>query len=66
MPLQPSNFHCPVCGWKKTVVPLSDASSPDEWFDQCPECPNDRLQVTPASAVEVWRIKLLRMLGLQR
>ncbi|WP_397449975.1 hypothetical protein [Pseudomonas sp. NA-150] len=67
MPLPPraSNFNCPACGWKKTVVPSSAASSPTEGFSQCPECPNERLQVTPASAAEVWRIKLARLLGLR-
>jgi len=66
MPPRPFTFSCPACGWKKTVAPLSDALSPNEWFSQCPKCPNERLQMTPASKVDVMLIRLERLLGARR
>jgi len=32
MPPRPFTFVCDNCGWKQTVVPLSDALRPGEWF----------------------------------
>lgn len=44
----PSTYHCPACGWSKTVAPRSDAWMPDELFTACPVCQHQPLTCRPA------------------
>lgn len=65
MPIRPFpvTYHCPRCGWSKTVHPRSDALIPGEFFDVCPDCgcplPDCRLAVLPRSPLYFLR-RLLR------
>jgi len=54
MPVKPHPFtvRCPVCSWKKTVAPKSDALMPGEWFERCPKCRNENLEKSSASIFE--------------
>lgn len=45
MPPRPFTFVCDNCGWKQTVVPLSDALRPGEWFERCPKCGSKELRM---------------------
>ena len=41
MPVRPSprRYRCSVCGWSKTVAPVSDVLMPGhDYFDMCPRC----------------------------
>lgn len=42
-------YSCPACGWSKTVTPKSDALIPGDFYDCCPNCGHDKLDVSKAS-----------------
>lgn len=54
MPIRPRPFTsvCGKCGWKKTVVPLSDALGPGDWCDRCEKCGNEALTRQPANLID--------------
>jgi hypothetical protein len=64
IPPPPSTFHCPKCGWHKTVAPKSDVMVRDHtWFEVCPECNHGSLERTPATMVERAMAKLRDVVG---
>ncbi len=53
MPIPPSphTYHCPACGWSKTVAPRSDVLMPGiDHFNACPACGHSPLETQAASA----------------
>jgi Zn finger protein HypA/HybF involved in hydrogenase expression len=54
MPIKPMpfTFECGDCGWKKVVAPLSDCLGPGDWFERCPKCGNEKLQMKQARWLE--------------
>jgi Zn-finger nucleic acid-binding protein len=46
MPIKPKPFIylCPLCGWKKSISPRSDALLPGEYYDCCPKCGTNHLK----------------------
>ena len=34
----PFIYKCPTCKWEKVVAPKSDALTPLDYFESCPEC----------------------------
>ncbi|MDZ7922743.1 MAG: hypothetical protein U5M23_01500 [Marinagarivorans sp.] len=51
IPLGPTTFSCPKCGWKKTTHPRGDALMPGEFYKYCPECKGD-LEVGKATLLD--------------
>jgi len=49
----PKTFKCLSCNWSKTVSPKSDALSPLDYFDECPKCGENKLEVVPANSIDV-------------
>lgn len=60
MPPRPFTLVCSACGWKKTVVPLSDAPAPGEWFARCPRCASEEVARRPATTLEKLLVGLWR------
>ncbi len=63
MPIKPKpmKFTCPACGWSKVVSPSSDALMLGfDYFEQCPECGKDNLEITPISELEVVYEKIIK------
>ncbi|TNI63009.1 hypothetical protein CF121_05960 [Aeromonas media] len=59
VPPPPFTFHCPQCGWQKTVVPKSDALVCGlSWFEVCPKCSHSPLERAPANMVELAMAKI--------
>ena len=54
MPVRPAprHYHCPACGWRKTVAPRSDALLPGDFYGACPECRHTPLDSSAASTLE--------------
>lgn len=54
MPIRPTptHYHCPACGWSKTVTPRSDALGPGDFYDACPKCGHSDLESRPAGALQ--------------
>lgn len=49
----PTTYSCPACGWKKTVVPISDVRLRGvDSFGRCPKCGNGNLKARTAGAIE--------------
>jgi len=64
IPPPPLTFHCPACGWCRTVIPRSDALFQGvDWFERCPQCDSQSLQRRPATAAEILKAKLQRLFG---
>ncbi len=59
VPTPPFTYHCPQCGWSKTVVPKSDVMVRGHtWFETCPECNHAPLEQSSATMVELTIAKL--------
>ncbi|KAF1053634.1 MAG: hypothetical protein GAK43_01304 [Stenotrophomonas maltophilia] len=59
IPPPPTTFTCPVCTWKKTRLPLSDALvAGRDFFSHCPRCQHQPLEQRPASRAEIMRTRL--------
>jgi len=58
-------YHCPACGWSKTVAPRSDALNLGDFFTACPACGHAPLAMQPANAaraaLEQWADSLKRL-----
>lgn len=66
IPPPPYTLRCPACGWKKTVVPLSDALRYGiEWFDCCPQCGHKQLEKTAVAPHDGLLARLKRLLGVR-
>ncbi|CAD5375350.1 conserved hypothetical protein [Pseudomonas sp. OF001] len=64
IPPPPSTFRCTDCGWRRTVIPRSDALILGvDWFEHCPQCGSQTLQWRPASATETFKARLQQLLG---
>jgi len=60
IPPQPMTYHCPSCGWKRTVTPRSDCLVlGKDIFSDCPRC-HAVLAVHPASSIEILLAKLFQ------
>lgn len=44
---EPYVYKCPSCKWEKVVAPKSDALTPGDYFESCPECGNMELKMEP-------------------
>ncbi len=61
IPPTPITFHCPACGWCRTVIPRSDALRQGvDWFVHCPQC-QETLHQRPATASEILKARLSRL-----
>lgn len=59
VPTPPFTYHCPQCGWSKTVVPKSDVMVRGHtWFETCPECNHAPQEQSSATMVELTIAKL--------
>ena len=59
VPTPPFTYHCPHCGWHKTVAPKSDVMVRGHtWFEACPECHYAPLEKSSATMVELAIAKL--------
>lgn len=66
IPPPPLTFHCPICGWCRTVIPRSDALLPGiDWFERCPQCASQPLQQRPATAADILKAKLQHLFDIR-
>lgn len=60
LPPKPWTYVCPNCGWKRTVVPPSDALMGGTFVACCPRCGNHQLEQRAAGSLEVLSATLLQ------
>ena len=58
----PMTYDCPICGWRKSTAPESDALTPEDFFTHCAECGNPDLVISQASAWAAWLARLQKRL----
>jgi predicted RNA-binding Zn-ribbon protein involved in translation (DUF1610 family) len=56
----PKTYHCPQCGWSKTIDPRSDALLPSEYVEHCPQCNNQHIEVRFATFWEITKSQILQ------
>lgn len=68
MPIAPTpmTFDCPICGWRKSTAPESDALTSGNFFTCCAECGNPDLVIRKASALAAWLARLQKRRALNR
>lgn len=63
LPVPPTRFDCPQCGWHQITFPTGDVLlAGHTWFACCPHCGCDHLISRPATRIE----QLLSRLGQTR
>lgn len=62
IPPRPRTFICPACGWKRTVILLSDCIMEGDWYSECPECRHDQLETRLATQAEIMKQRLANFL----
>lgn len=62
-PPEPYTYHCPDCGWRKTLAPKSDALMPGEVFSRCANCTGENLRREQATGLERALTRFRRRLG---
>lgn len=62
-PVRPFTMRCKYCGWRQTVIPLSDVLRFEDCPEVCPRCKSRDVKVEQATALEVAVAKVKRLFG---